>query len=140
MESGVSKSMRPSRVCSICAAVDIFLLPRRRVFILNPGIDASTSRIVDAGPCCSAFADDVFSLRSDVLIPVDGLIDDDFTDVANFDVESVASLLARDTIGSRKSLLPALAIGCCLFCGDRDVDDSSVGGFTIIRGGVWRNV
>lgn len=48
IESGVSKSMHPSRVCSICAAVDIFLLVRRLGLMLNPGIDASTSRIVDA--------------------------------------------------------------------------------------------
>lgn len=49
IESGVSKSMQPSRVCSIWAAVDIFLLVRRRgLVLLKPGIDASTSRIVDA--------------------------------------------------------------------------------------------
>lgn len=50
IESGVSKSIQPSLVCSICAAVDIFLFDRRRGFTLNPGIDAKTSRIVDAGP------------------------------------------------------------------------------------------
>lgn len=49
IESGVSRSMHPSRICSTCAAVDIFLLLRRWGFILKPGIDANTSRIVDAG-------------------------------------------------------------------------------------------
>jgi len=33
-------------VCSSCAAVDNFLVERFLGFILNPGIDASTSRIV----------------------------------------------------------------------------------------------
>lgn len=48
IESGVSKSILPSLVCSICAAVDIFFDDRRRGLILNPGMDAKTSRIVEA--------------------------------------------------------------------------------------------
>ena len=46
IESGVSRSIQPSFVCSSCAAVDNFLVERFLGFILNPGIDASTSRIV----------------------------------------------------------------------------------------------
>lgn len=48
IESGVSRSMQPSRVWAICAAVDIFLVVRRRGLRLKPGMEASTSRIVDA--------------------------------------------------------------------------------------------
>jgi len=46
IESGVSRSIQPSLVCSSCAAVDNFLVERFLGFMLNPGIDASTSRIV----------------------------------------------------------------------------------------------
>lgn len=45
MESGVSRSMQPSRVCSSCAAVDIFLFVLRFGFTLKSGMEASTSRI-----------------------------------------------------------------------------------------------
>lgn len=45
IESGVSRSMQPSRVCCSCAAVDIFLFVRRLGLTLKSGIEASTSRI-----------------------------------------------------------------------------------------------
>ena len=46
IESGVSKSMHPSFVCSNWAAADNFLFERFLGLMLNPGIDDNTSNIV----------------------------------------------------------------------------------------------
>lgn len=48
MESGVSRSIKPSLVCSNWAAADNFRAVFFRCFRLKPGMDASTSCIVDA--------------------------------------------------------------------------------------------
>lgn len=157
MESGVSRSMHPSRVCSIWAAVDIFLLPRRRL-MSKPGIEASTSRIVDAwlwvGACLIELRRDAMAVLY-VVEAVALLIADcdvGLMMVSRLGIDMIVLLLppcvdaiegdklaAIRTLGGLTLARPSGWLACSGDSDDADAPVTSTGGFTMIRGKCFRS-
>lgn len=64
MESGVSKSMYPSRICSSWAAVDIFLYGRRRVIFKRLLKLGNGVKIVGFDSLCCCADDDAAAVAA----------------------------------------------------------------------------